>query len=238
MVVACLPYPAMASPTGSVRVPVPWVVRGLWSRREESTRRSPSTSSPDGGGFSDAAVYCSASAVREGEEGFRTKEKLMGIKKVWEIEHSCGHVAERDLSERAPDKRAGFAKWLAGTDCFDCYKKKNDGDFEKKRRAEQQEALSEAAVYEKRSGLEELSGSDKQIVWARQIRVQVLGSLYEEVEAGKQDESWFEETVLKPARLIATSRWWIDNKEFEVEDWPELLASGAESAEANENLVS
>lgn len=50
MVVACLPYPAMASPTGSVRVPVPWVVRGLWSRREESTRRSPSTSSPDGGG--------------------------------------------------------------------------------------------------------------------------------------------------------------------------------------------
>ena len=67
--------------------------------------------------------------------------------------------------------------------------------------------------------------------------MQVLGSLYEQVESGQKDEDWFEETVLVPARLIATARWWIDNKDFEVEDWPELLSAGAESADANENVA-
>lgn len=166
----------------------------------------------------------------------------MAIQKVWSIDHRCGHSAERDLSDRKPDKRAGFAKWLASTDCFECYKKNSRSEFEKKRAAErleeQKRELADAEVYETRSGLEVLSGSDKQIAWARRIRVQVLASLYEQVESGQKDEAWFERTVLGPARLIATSRWWIDNRDFEVEDWPELLAAGAESTDANENLAS
>lgn len=161
----------------------------------------------------------------------------MAIQKMWAIDHRCGHSAERDLSDRTPDRRAGFAKWLASTDCFECYKKKNSAEFERKREEERQRAIADAEVYETRSGLEELAGSDKQVAWARRIRVQVLGSLYEQVESGQKDEDWFEETVLVPARLIATARWWIDNKDFEVEDWPELLSAGAESADANENVA-
>lgn len=166
----------------------------------------------------------------------------MAIQKVWSIDHQCGHSVERDLSDRKPDKRAGFAKWLASTDCFECYKKKNDSAFEKKRaeeRAEEQEReLAYAEVYETRSGLEALSGSEKQVAWSRRIRVQVLATLYELVESGQKDEAWFEATILVPARLIATARWWIDNREFEADDWPELLAAGAESTDANENLAS
>ncbi|MDN6301443.1 MAG: hypothetical protein L0J57_00120 [Brachybacterium sp.] len=162
----------------------------------------------------------------------------MAIQKVWSIDHQCGHSADRDLSDRAADKRAGFAKWLASTDCFECYKKKNRSDFKKKRQEEQAHELENAEVYETRSGLEALSGSEKQIAWARHIRVQVLAALYEQVEGEEKDEEWFEATVLVPARLIATARWWIDNKDFEVEDWPELLKVGAESTDANENLTS
>lgn len=36
------------------------------------------------------------------------------MKRIWPITHACGHLAERDLSDRAADERAGFARWLAG----------------------------------------------------------------------------------------------------------------------------
>ncbi|MGW0564664.1 hypothetical protein ACWDZ4_29675 [Streptomyces sp. NPDC003016] len=41
----------------------------------------------------------------------------MAVKTIWQITHSCGHHAERDLSDRAADRRAGFAEWLAKQEC-------------------------------------------------------------------------------------------------------------------------
>ncbi|MFG2670166.1 hypothetical protein [Streptomyces sp. NPDC048445] len=41
----------------------------------------------------------------------------MAVKTIWQITHSCGHLAERDLSDRAADRRAGFAEWLAKQEC-------------------------------------------------------------------------------------------------------------------------
>ncbi|GAA3168059.1 hypothetical protein GCM10017688_15330 [Streptomyces ramulosus] len=41
----------------------------------------------------------------------------MAVKTIWQIAHSCGHSAERDLSDRAADRRAGFAAWLAKQEC-------------------------------------------------------------------------------------------------------------------------
>ena len=162
----------------------------------------------------------------------------MAIAKVWSIAHVCGHTVERDLSDKSPDKRAGFAKWLKDRDCTECFKEKNRDEFEQKRREEEAKELADAEVYEQRSGLDELSGTDKQVAWGRRIRVQVLAALYEQVEEGEKDEGWFEQTILQPARLIGTARWWIDNREFAAEDWPELLAAGAQSDDANENLAS
>jgi hypothetical protein len=46
----------------------------------------------------------------------------MAVKTQWSITHACGHVAERDLSDRRADERAGFARWLATKDCTDCWR--------------------------------------------------------------------------------------------------------------------
>ncbi|QMU74414.1 hypothetical protein GXW83_28275 [Streptacidiphilus sp. PB12-B1b] len=35
------------------------------------------------------------------------KRNSPGVKKIWTIDHACGHSAERDLSNRAADRRAG-----------------------------------------------------------------------------------------------------------------------------------
>ncbi|SCF96502.1 hypothetical protein GA0115259_1058313 [Streptomyces sp. MnatMP-M17] len=45
------------------------------------------------------------------------KRNSPGVKKLWHITHSCGHKAERDLPDRAADRRAGFAEWLANREC-------------------------------------------------------------------------------------------------------------------------
>lgn len=41
----------------------------------------------------------------------------MAVKTIWPISHSCGHQADRDLSNRAADRRAGLAEWLATREC-------------------------------------------------------------------------------------------------------------------------
>lgn len=38
----------------------------------------------------------------------------MGVKKLWTIYHACGYMAEADLTNRAADRRAGYARWLTG----------------------------------------------------------------------------------------------------------------------------
>ncbi|WP_199831472.1 hypothetical protein [Streptomyces sp. NRRL S-4] len=41
----------------------------------------------------------------------------MAIRTTWKIVHSCGHEVTHNLSDRAADRRAGFARWLEGRDC-------------------------------------------------------------------------------------------------------------------------
>ncbi|MFJ8980209.1 hypothetical protein [Streptomyces sp. NPDC102282] len=41
----------------------------------------------------------------------------MAVKTIWSITFACGHQADRDLSDRAADRRAGFAEWLAKQSC-------------------------------------------------------------------------------------------------------------------------
>jgi exonuclease VII large subunit len=44
----------------------------------------------------------------------------MAVRTKWSVTHSCGHETTHDLSDRAADKRAGFARWLATRDRTDC----------------------------------------------------------------------------------------------------------------------
>ncbi|WP_405848518.1 hypothetical protein [Streptomyces sp. NBC_01518] len=71
----------------------------------------------------------------------------MAVKTIWQITHSCGHPAERDLSDRAADCRAGFAEWLAKQERTDCWRAAKEGDKQYKgawleaRRADEQAAV-------------------------------------------------------------------------------------------------
>ena len=73
----------------------------------------------------------------------------MAVKTIWPITFACGHQAERDLSDRAADRRAGFAEWLAKQSCTDCWRASKEDDEQDKaawlkaKRAEEQ-AESEA----------------------------------------------------------------------------------------------
>lgn len=162
----------------------------------------------------------------------------MSIPTTWTIDYSCGHTGDIDLSKKRVDQRAGYAKWLEQRDCFDCYKHKNGKKESAERAKEREVELEKVGTWEERSGLEDLDGSDKQQAWARVIRGDILAGLYDlYVESGEHDEEWFESEILTPARMIATCRWWIDNRDFELPAFPELLIAGADSEDGNENVA-
>ncbi|MEU9397087.1 hypothetical protein AB0D86_44755 [Streptomyces sp. NPDC048324] len=52
----------------------------------------------------------------------------MAVKTIWHIDFLCGHSGARDLSDRAADRRAGFAEWLAKQECTDCWRSAKEGD--------------------------------------------------------------------------------------------------------------
>ncbi|MGQ4352889.1 hypothetical protein [Streptomyces drozdowiczii] len=41
----------------------------------------------------------------------------MAVRTIWSLTFACGHQADRDLSDRAANRRAGFAEWLAKQSC-------------------------------------------------------------------------------------------------------------------------
>lgn len=79
------------------------------------------------------------------------------------IMHKCGHEAVRQLYGPTADRRRKI-EWLEQQKCDACQQAEHD-------------AATDA--YETRAGLPELTGSEKQIAWARDIRVGVFRCLRE-----------------------------------------------------------
>jgi hypothetical protein len=160
-----------------------------------------------------------------------------GVPGIWTIDFACGHTEKRDLTSKRVDQRAGYARWLAKYDCMECYKKKkNASTFHAKQRAQELEA---AERVEQRSGFEPLDGSEKQQAWARHLRADITEGLYDlYVSSGEHDEAWFETTVLEPSRRIARAKWWIENREYDLPAYVELIAAGAQGEDANEPVRS
>ncbi|KQQ18756.1 hypothetical protein ASF48_17720 [Rathayibacter sp. Leaf299] len=162
----------------------------------------------------------------------------MALPTVFEIEHSCGHVAERDLSDKPAGKRAGLAEWLGKSPCFDCFKAENastvSAEVKAGREARRAEAIEWATTHE----LAVLRGTDKQKDWAFRVRHEMLAASYEALVVGDgMAESDYDKSVLEPARLVDFAGWWIDNRNVEVRDLPELLADAGldERASSTEN---
>ncbi|NYI03434.1 hypothetical protein [Allostreptomyces psammosilenae] len=162
----------------------------------------------------------------------------MAVKKIWTIDHACGHTAEVDLSARPADRRAGYARWLAGRDCTDCWKAHRTTDdtartawLEQQRAAEQAEADAWAAQYR----MPPLEGTERAVAWANRCRHQLVAAAYEALvmDGTTTEAEW--EAIEDAARTITRAGWWIDQRDTEGADLPELLAAATEADRPTEN---
>ena len=163
----------------------------------------------------------------------------MAIKTVWLVTHRCGHTREHDLGPDAPhqkmrkrpSERAATAKWLATTDCLDCYKAKRD-----KQRAKQQaewvaekrvSEASEAELWEAACDMPALEGSLRQVRYARTVRHRLIVAAHDHAAGIGVSDDDFAEQVEAPARRVRSARWWLDQGDAEADDIPELVQDGA-----------
>lgn len=162
----------------------------------------------------------------------------MAVPTIWTITHSCGHTTERDLSDRPADRRAGFADWLARGECTDCWRASPAADtaareawLAERRAAEQAEAEAWATRYR----MPPLEGTDKAVPWAVRCRHQLLTAAHTTlvVEGHLSEEAW--QSLEDEARTITRAGWWIDQRNADPADLPELLdaATGADRPTEN-----
>lgn len=162
----------------------------------------------------------------------------MVVKTIWQITHSCNHAAARDLSDRAADRRAGFAEWLAKQECTDCWRSAKEGDEQDKaawleaKRAEEQ-AKSDAWSQQYR--MPPLEGTERAVAWGVRCRHQVLAAAYTALvlERETSEREW--EEIEETARTITRAGWWIDQRSSEPDDLAELLQAATEADRPTEN---
>ncbi|MFC9485980.1 MFS transporter [Streptomyces hydrogenans] len=108
-------------------------------------------------------------------------ESFMPVKTIWTVIHSCGHEVTHNLSDRAADHRAGFARWLVGRECSDCWKAARDADTVTKeqwlaaRRAEEQAA---AAQWAEQFDMPPMEGPERALAWGERSRFQLVTAAY------------------------------------------------------------
>lgn len=166
------------------------------------------------------------------------KRNSPGVPTQWTVEHPCGHSTIRDLSDRPADRRAGFARWLAGRDCTDCWKAARDADTESKevwlaaKRAEEQQA---AAEWASKFDMPALEGPERALAWGERSRHQLVTAAYTSlvVEGSWGEADWA--ALEEKARAIARAGWWIDQRDAEGSDLAELLDAAHESDRGTEN---
>lgn len=155
----------------------------------------------------------------------------MAIKTTWTVEHACGHEQDHDLSDKRPSERAGFARWLKTKDCSDCWRATRDKQNATAREAwvEEQRAkeMTEVEAWELVCAMPVLDGSDKSVDWGRRVRHNLMAAGHDYAqEIGVCDED-FAQQVEQPARRINSASWWIDQRDAEGDDLPELVQDGA-----------
>ncbi|MFD4123930.1 hypothetical protein ACFXKK_02600 [Streptomyces globisporus] len=162
----------------------------------------------------------------------------MAIRTNWEIVHSCGHEVTHNLSDRPADRRAGFARWLAGRDCTVCWRAARDSDTESKeawlaaRRAEEHQAVTDWAA---RFEMPPLEGAEKALDWGARSRHQLVTAAHTALvlEGTWSDEDW--SVLEEKARTLTRASWWIDQRDAEGRDLPELLDAATDADRGTEN---
>ncbi|POX43394.1 hypothetical protein C3486_00225 [Streptomyces sp. Ru73] len=162
----------------------------------------------------------------------------MPVKKIWSINHACGHNAEADLTARPADQRAGYARWLAARDCTACWRASREEGSEStaewlaKKRAEEQ---AEAEAWAKRYRMPPLEGSERAVGWAARCRHQLVTAAYSAlvIEGGADEGDW--EAIEDAVRTATRAGWWLDQRDADPADLPELLQAASETDRSTEN---
>ncbi|MEU5833024.1 hypothetical protein ABZ820_04940 [Streptomyces diacarni] len=162
----------------------------------------------------------------------------MAIRTTWNITHRCEHEISHDLSHRPADRRAGFARWLAERDCTDCWKATRDQDgagksewLAAKRAEEQQAALAWAEQFD----MPPLDGPETVLDWGQRCRHQLVTAAYTALvtEGIWEEAEWA--ALEEKARTVTRAGWWIDQRDAEGADLPELLDAAGEADFKTEN---
>lgn len=162
----------------------------------------------------------------------------MAVRTTWTVTHACGHEVDHNLSDRPADRRAGFARWLSGRDCTDCWRASRTGDNLSReewlaaRRAAEQAAAKEWA---EQFDMPPLDGPERALEWGERSRHQLVTTAYTAlvVEGTWDDADWaaLEEKI----RSVTRAGWWIDQRDADCVDVPELLDAAADDDRGTEN---
>ncbi|MFD8064347.1 hypothetical protein ACFXA0_24090 [Streptomyces cyaneofuscatus] len=162
----------------------------------------------------------------------------MAIRTQWNVEHACSHQVVHDLSGRPADQRAGFARWLSGRDCTDCWRAARDADTGSKEEwlaAKRASEQKEAAAWAKQFDMPPLEGPERTLDWGERSRHQLMtaahNALVREGSWGEADWAELEEK----ARKVGRAGWWIDQRDAEGSDLVELLDAANEQDQGTEN---
>ncbi|MGP3775457.1 hypothetical protein ACTWJ8_32020 [Streptomyces sp. SDT5-1] len=162
----------------------------------------------------------------------------MAIKTLWTIDHACGHTSEADLSGRPADRRAAYARWLAGRDCTDCWRATRDEDADTKAEwLANQRVIEQSAAqaWSEQYRMPPLEGSEKAVSWAARCRHQLVSAAYTAlvIEGTTSTAEW--EAIEDLVQPVVRAGWWIDQRGADPADLPELLEAAATSERPTEN---
>lgn len=128
----------------------------------------------------------------------------------YDVTYTCGHVATIQLYGKTAERESRI-KYLEGNCvCPECYKAQKDAE----RKAENEKS-AEAA---KARGMQELSGSPKQVAWANTIREKVMEYIDKTMNLEDERVKNLIQYINTNADTKSAS-WWIDRRgrgEFEM----------------------
>ena len=122
----------------------------------------------------------------------------------YDVTYTCGHVATIQLYGKTAERESRI-KYLEGNCvCPECYKAQKDAE----RKAENEKS-AEAA---KDRGMQELSGSPKQVAWANTIREKVMAYIDKTMDLEDERVKNLIQYINTSADTKSAS-WWIDRRD-------------------------
>lgn len=113
------------------------------------------------------------------------------------VKHTCGHQVEVQLFGKYADREKRIA-WLETQECDECRHAK---------------ANAEAATMKEARGLQDLTGSEKQVAWANTIREKAYKCLDTLTQFATNDQAKaMMDTWRGKMDAETTAKWWIDNR--------------------------